>query len=403
MIIKPSISVISPDRVEHGIDLHFSAATKADVEVRYDLSSAIAYVPLINSHDHLIGNWVPRAGDKRPYANSHIWVEDMKNSFSFHERNKFWINDGRFILSEPESLLLAKLGAFKSLFCGCSIVQDHAPVQNDFYYDAMPIYVPRNFRQCHSITMGNWWGGEDPETEMKLTQGKMPFIIHLGEGKDGITKAEFGELVSRNLLKGNTLMIHGIAFSAEEIATIAMMKASVCWCPSSNFYLIGETFKIDAALKYNANVCIGTDSTMSGGINLIAEFHKIREHFPHIPPQELYRMVTKNAVKALLLPTKYAELNPDNCQNLLLVDAVESEPFENLFSIEAATIRLLIVDGIPRFGDSHWLEELSLDEQTYSTFRSGNKEKFVIGDPLALNNQIDRVLGYHKDFSYLPF
>jgi len=82
---------------------------------------------------------------------------------------------------------------------------------------------------------------------------------------------------------------------------------------------------------------------------------------------------------------------------------VEKDPFENLFTIEAATIKLLIVDGIPRFGDSMWMETLSLNEDDYSIFRTGNKEKFVLGDPMDMNDQIDAVLGYHKDFPYLPF
>ena len=289
------------------------------------------------------------------------------------------------------------------MFCGCGIVQDHAPVQEIVYYDSMPIIVPRSFRQCHSITLGNWWGGESPEDEMMLAMGKMPFIIHLGEGVDGITKAEFGELLRRGLLKDNTLMIHGIAFTSEEIATIAMVGASVCWCPSSNYYLIGETFKIDEALKLKANVCIGTDSTMSGGVNLIAELLTIREHFPHIKASELYRMVTQNAVRALKLPASYATLNSKDCTNLLLTDMIEKDPFQNLYSLEAASIKLLIVDGIPRFGDSHWLEILGLNEDDYSTFRTSNKEKFVLGDPMDLNDQIDAVLGYHKDFPYLPF
>lgn len=403
MIIKPSISVINPDRVEAGIDLHLYPPQGEAEEQRLDLPGAVAYVPLINSHDHLIGNWVPRAGDKRPYPNSHIWVEDMKHSFSFEERSQFWDNDGKFNLEEPNSLLLAKLGAYKSLFSGCGVVHDHAPVQKDIYYDSMPVVVPKKFRQCHSITLGNWWGGGTPEEELQLSRGAMPFIIHLGEGSDGVTKAEFADLVRRKLLQKNTLMIHGIAFSAEEIATIAMVGASICWCPSSNYYLINETLKIDAALKYKANVCIGTDSTMSGGINLIAEFIKIREHFPTIAGQELFRMATVNAARALMLPDSFAALDPTNCQNLLLLDKLDRDPFENLFSLEAANIKLLVVDGMPRFGDSEWLERLNLSENDYNTFRTGNKEKFVIGDPFDLNDQIDAVLGYHKDFPYLPF
>jgi hypothetical protein len=49
------------------------------------------------------------------------------------------------------------------------------------------------------------------------------------------------------------------------------------------------------------------------------------------------------------------------------------------------------------------MELLNLDEDKYTTFRTGNKEKFVIDDPIDLNEQIDEVLGYHKDFPYLPF
>ncbi len=106
---------------------------------------------------------------------------------------------------------------------------------------------------------------------------------------------------------------------------------------------------------------------------------------------------------ALYLPQYFAFINPDKCRNLLLVDKTERDPYENLYTLEAATIQLLIVDGIPRFGDSEWLELLNLDDELYSTFRTGNKEKFVIGDPMDLNEQIDEVLGYHKDFPYLPF
>jgi len=403
MIIKPTLSVINPDRVDNDLDLHLYPTKPGVEETKIPVNGAFAYVPLINAHDHLIGNWVPRAGDKRPYPNSHIWVEDMKHSFAFEERSQYWDNDGRFNLEEPNSLVLAQLGAYKSLFSGCSVVHDHAPVQKDIYYDQMPIIVPRAFRQCHSITLGNWWGGESPARELELTQGKKPFIIHLGEGIDAVTKAEFAELERQNLLQPNTLMIHGIAFSAEEIATIAMVGASICWCPSSNFYLINETLKIDAALKYKANVCLGTDSTMSGGVNLIAEFIKIRENFPHIPAQELFRMATQNAAKALMLPASFASLDPADCRNLLLLDAVEKDPFENLFALEAATIRLLVVDGKPRFGDSVWMETLGLSDAEYCLFRTGNKEKFVFGDPVDLNDQIDNVLGYHKDFPYLPF
>jgi hypothetical protein len=402
MNIKPLVSVISPDRVETRLDLHLRLPN-GDPEGSLELPRTHAYLPLINAHDHLIGNWVPRAGDHRPYPNSHVWVEDMRNSFSFRERDMFWINDGSFRLDTPKAMLLAALGCYKSLFSGCGVVHDHAPVQEDVYYESLPLVVPRDFRQCHSITLGNWWGGGEAEEEMALTKGKMPFIIHLGEGVDDITKGEFDKLLERGLLQPNTLMIHGIAFTPRQIEQVAKIGASICWCPTSNFYLIGQTLDIETALKEGANVCIGTDSTMSGGINLIAEFMKIREVFPAFEARQLYKMTTENAARALMLPVSYARLDPAGTANLLLAEAVENDPFENLLDLDATTIQLLVVDGIPRYGDSEWMETLNLDEDSYTLFRTGNKEKFVLGDPQDLNETIDSALGYHKDFPYLPF
>ncbi|MDD4099667.1 MAG: amidohydrolase family protein [Candidatus Cloacimonetes bacterium] len=390
--------VINPDDVRSNLQLDLPGEGPD-----LNLPDGIAYVPLINSHDHLVGNWVPKAGDKRPYPNSHIWVEDMKQSFSFRERNQYWLNDGSFDLLQPTAHSVAKLGAYKNLFSGCGIVHDHGPNQQDAYYDPMPIIVPKRFRQCHSITLGNWWGGGTPEEEMALTQGRMPFIIHLGEGTDEVTHGEFALLEKRGLLHANTLMIHGIAFSKKEIETIAKVGASVCWCPGSNYYLIGKTFDIASAMVANANVVIGTDSTMSGEISLIAEFEVIREHFPQIPLKELYRMVTVNAAKALYLDPAYATLNPANPRNLLILDQMESDPFENLLAMEMMGIKLLIVDGVPRYGDSEYLDLLDTGDNEYTIFRTGNREKFVIGDPMEINDQIDNALGYHKDFPFLPF
>lgn len=139
---------------------------------------------------------------------------------------------------------------------------------------------------------------------------------------------------------------------------------------------------------------------MSGGVNIIAEFLKIREHFPKIPAKEIFRInfYCECAFQHFISHQHFAFIIPDKCRNLLLVDKIEHNPYENLFALEASTIQLLVVEGIPRFGDSEWMEILNLDENMYSTFRTGNKEKFVIGDPMELNEQIDEVLDIIRTF-----
>ena len=402
MLIKPALSVVTADHVKADLVLQL-ALDAGDVEEVRELPKTVAYVPLINSHDHLIGNWVPRAGDHRPYPNSHVWVEDMKESFSFHERDSFWKNDGSFDLSEARALQMAALGCYKNLFSGCGRVQDHAPVQEKTYYNNLPIHVIDAFRQCHSLTLGNWWGGGTAIEEMELSKGKMPFIIHLGEGIDDVTAGEFASLEAQGLLRKNTVLIHGIAITKHELGRMAAAQASVCWCPGSNYFLIGQTLKVEEALNAGVNVVLGTDSTMSGTVNMTAEFNIARQKHPQISAQTLYRMVTENAVKAMMLPKHYAALQEKNCRDLLLVDQVEKDPFENLMNLDAELINLFVVNGKVLLGDVSWLEELNLDEEGYSFLRVGKKEKFVIGDPMSINDEVDEALGYHKDFAYLPF
>lgn len=402
MLIKPALSVVTADHVKADFVLQL-AFDAGDVEEVVELPRSVAYVPLINSHDHLIGNWVPRAGDHRPYPNSHVWVEDMKDSFSFRERDSFWLNDGSFNLSEERALQMAALGCYKNLFSGCGRVHDHAPVQEKSYYDSLPIHVIDAFRQCHSLTLGNWWGGGTAQEEMELSKGKMPFIIHLGEGVDEVAAQEFGMLEAQGLLQKNTVLVHGIAFSKEELERVAAAQASVCWCPGSNYFLIGQTLQVEEALKAGVNVVLGTDSTMSGTINLVSEFSVVRQKHPQVSAQTMYRMVTENAVKAMMLPPQYASLQAENCRDLLLVEQVEDDPFENLMNLDAELINLFIVNGRVLMGDVSWMEELNLDEDDYSFFRAGKREKFVIGDPMGINDEVDEALGYHKDFAYLPF
>ncbi len=403
MKIKTTVSVIKADRFEYETELHLKIKGDFLGPDSIDIPDTYAYAPFINSHDHLIGNWFPRSGDNRPYANSHIWVEDMKESFAYQERNNFWVNDGKFELTEPNAYILAQLGCYKNLFSGCGYVQDHAPVQKPSYYKGFPISVVSSYRQCHSITLENWWGGKSAVQEMALTKGKMPFIIHLSEGTDDITCKEFSQLKKQNLLQPNLLIIHGVALSKAELKEIAKVGASICWCPTSNYYLIGKTLDIETCLELGVNVVLGTDSTQTGGINIFDEITTAHLKFPEIPLATLYEMISVNAAKALYLPKDVALLHPQNTADLLLIDAVEHDPLENLLEVNSEHIQLLLHKGLPLYGDAQWLEYFNSVPTDYTEFRVGKREKFVIGDPLELNDIIDAALGYHKDFPYLPF
>jgi len=402
MEIKVKACVHNADKISSNTTIKINSPILKAKSSKWDCSKSIAYPPFINSHEHLIGNWVPRAGENHPYLTTDIWVEEMKKSGSFLERNRIFTHNGSFDLTKGNANLLALLGIYKNIFSGCPVVQDHAPNQKDEYYANFPIEVIKDYKQCHSISMGNWWGGKSAQEEWKDSKGEMPFILHLAEGKDELAKSDFSKLEELGLLQPNTLIIHGIALTPEEIKKCAQKGVSICCCPDSNIFLIGKTIDLKACIKYGVNLVLGTDSTMSGSINMLAEIKFAANKYTFLSSKELFRMITENAQKALFLPESYGKLEL-NTSHLMLVKNIKDDPFENILYMETKDIDLLIHRGIPIYGNRKFLDDFDVNPEDYFFFKIGNEDKFVIGHPEKICAKIDAMLGYHKDFPYLPF
>ncbi len=402
MKIRVRARVKNADQIIQSDILELTSSFLKDNQPELDCTDLIAYPPFINCHDHLISNWYPKAGDGKPYSNVSKWVDEMRFTPPFLERNKVWINDGSFDLTKGNAPSIVELGIYKNLFSGCVVVQDHISNQKDEYYKNHPITILKNYTQCHSLEMGNWWGGDDAFTEWRKTEGKMPFIVHLGEGTDEAARSCFPKLEKMDLLQPNTMLIHGIALSRDELKKCADHGTTICWCPQSNFFLIGQTLDIKSCMELGVNVVLGTDSTMSGGINLLSEIKYAHHKFPDFPMKEIFRMITANATKALFLQQSYAQLDQDT-SNLLLLRQNDPDVFDNILKTEIKDIALLVHQEKPIYGDADFLKMFEVNRAEYSFFNIGDQEKFVIGHPEKLNWKIDDLLGYHKDFPYLPF
>lgn len=400
MEIRIEKIVFNAEQVEDNSLLRIKSSLSKNLSI--SVSDAIAYPPLINCHDHLIGNWYPKAGEKTPYETVDIWVEEMKTTPTFLERNKIWKGSGVFDLIDKKAELITMLGAYKNLFSGVSVVQDHISNQKDEYYHKFPIQVLKEYKQCHSISLGNWWGGKAASEEFSDAQGEMPFIVHLAEGRDENSKTDFTKFKKDGLLAPNSLIIHGIALNEKEIEECAKAGTSICWCPDSNIFLIGDTLDVGTCLKYGVNVVIGTDSTMSGSINLLEEIKFAHSILPEISPKEIFKMLTINAQKALMLPQLKGILLKETADLLLLNKQCE-DPFENLLLSDMDDIKLFINDGIPILGEIEFLDNFRINRDDYYFYEKDDIKKFVFGHPEELTNKINKKLGYIKKFPFFPF
>ncbi len=81
----------------------------------------------------------------------------------------------------------------------------------------------------------------------------------------------------------------------------------------------------------------------------------------------------------------------------------KEDAFDNILYQEIDDIQLMVQRGVPLYGDISFMEYLNVDENDYYFFKTGNKEKFVVGHPEQIIDKIDSILGYHKSLPYIPF
>jgi len=104
-----------------------------------------------------------------------------------------------------------------------------------------------------------------------------------------------------NLLKPNTLIVHGVQVTDRDIGLIRQSGATVCLCPRSNERLNVGLPPVDRYLKKQVPLCLGTDSLASNtSLDLNDEIYYLWQRFQQeLEARLLVRMATLNGARAL--------------------------------------------------------------------------------------------------------
>ncbi|TFG83840.1 MAG: hydrolase [Spirochaetales bacterium] len=356
------------------------------------------YPALVNVHDHLRGNYVPRVGPKgeRFYVNWSYWDADLKSSPVYEERANLNVETMYF------------LSAYKNLFSGVATVNDHFPHEiNDPFIPRLPIRVIKEYALAHECSSYDLKWGQGIEIEHALaTEQDWPFITHLEEGFDPEAQDGVGILERLDCMDERDLFIHCIGFSDEDIAKTAKAGASISWCPASNLFMFNVTCKIRKILKSGINVALGTDSTHTGSINLLAEMKFAREIYRKLYGEDLsaetiFRMVTINPAKAFRMQDRIGTIEPGKRADVLILKAKHTDPYENLAHASMADIQFLSVDGQPVYAEERFAE--LMPTTGLETVTVGNRPMLVKGAPLSLYRSVRAAVGFKKRLDYLPF
>ncbi|MCL2558654.1 MAG: amidohydrolase family protein, partial [Treponema sp.] len=147
----------------------------------------------------------------------------------------------------------------------------------------------------------------------------------------------------------------------------------------------------------------------TGSTNMLAEIKYARELYRRMYGEDLsaktvFRMSTINAARALLMEDRIGSLRSGKLADVLVLKAAHDDPYENFVGAEMEDIELLILAGVPIYGEERFLDIFGgALPAGYTTVEVGGRAMFVKGDPAGLYAAAREKIGFAKELDYLPF
>ncbi len=393
-ILTPHKKVKNSRIVINDSAIHDVTREKVNVET-VDLEKSLIVPGLINAHDHLLGTYHPKVGSG-PYINWLPWDNDLKSSPVYEERQQI----------ENRDLYL--LGAYRNLLSGVTTVSDHIPhFVGDPFYDMLPMKAIKKFALAHCVASFslNWGEGITIEYQRALKEG-IPFVTHIGEGFDEETKRDIQTIDSLGALGDHAVFVHCIAFTEEDLKLVKERGASCVWCADSNVYMYNKTADVKKFLDIGINLCVGTDSPMTGGENLLYEMRFGKAYYKKFYGEELaddqiLKMVTVNPARAFRLYDS-GQIQKGYTADLTVFNDRGDASASSVVRADLTDVRLVVIDGKPAYGDAEFRSLFESLGVKYQDIVLNGKEKVIIGDLKGLLKRISRSVGFKKTFPFAP-
>lgn len=366
---------VLPDGVTTGT-LHVEGDRFADSPppgaITFDLSGYFVFPGLVNAHDHLhLNNFPPLPGSplsQHRQRGQGVRASEVRAAFP---NSYAWITAFQEHLTSPaceEAKAVPKgqrfwQGGLKNLLCGATTVAHHDPLPSVCDEAWFPVRVLKRFGWSHSLGLGlpdssrsPLHYGLHPVESFAATPTDHPWIIHLAEGVDEIAASELDELDARGCLAENTVLVHGVGLTPQNVEKVIARRAGVVWCPGSNLGMFGRTLE-PRGLMDNGRLALGSDSRLSGGFDLLDEL-RLAEAQSDCTPSELLRLVTEAGSRLLRMP-EVGGMAPGQVADFLLLRDNGGDPYRTLLTARRSDIALIVKDGHPVVADPefvHWFE-----------------------------------------------
>jgi hypothetical protein len=220
-----------------------------------DLTRFYVLPGLVNPHDHLELNHYPRTKFRDRYPNAHQWGDDVDTRL----QNGLYAQLRAYPIADR-----CWIGGLKNLLSGVTTVAHHGPLYPSLRRHDFPVRVLQRYGWAHSLHF-------DPPQQVRAsylaTPPAVPWFIHLAEGTDPTAAAEYAQLKALGCAGPNTVIVHGVGLTPDDLADAAGRVRGIIRCPTTNRYLLGQT--ADPAPGVRCGV--GSDSRLTADGDLLQE------------------------------------------------------------------------------------------------------------------------------------
>jgi hypothetical protein len=359
-------------------------------------TESIIFPGLIDLHNHVSWNVLPRWHPAHLYSNRYQWRSSAEylqlvgtpynNLVSQHFCDMNLYGEIRALVGGTTSMLATNnhpciQGLVRNLDFGSGFYGSGDNLEHILNVLDVPPPTPPIYRQIFVQQALALFG--DPRWES--------FFIHLAEGVDAASLEEFYFLYNNGLLTHKGGLIHAIPLGPAEYQIMRNAGVGLVWSPHSNVELYGTTANLNAALDAGVQIALAPDWAITGSSNMLDELHYASmwndQHLAgRLTAQQLVEMVTINAAQIAGIEDEVGSIRPGLRADLLVIEGDHNNSYHALVGATAADVQLVLIDGVAVFGAPHYmlqfwsaeeLETLEIDDTIKMIHMSADGKTFA--------------------------
>jgi cytosine/adenosine deaminase-related metal-dependent hydrolase len=154
----------------------------------------------------------------------------------------------------------------------------------------------------------------------------------------------------------------------QDFDVLAQHQSSIVWSPLSNLLLYGGTARVEAARASGVMIGLGSGSP-TGSKNLIGELKVAWLYSQHslnglFKARDIVAMATRDAAKIVKWHQVLGSIACGMRADLLVIDGAAGDPYDAVIHAGETHIRLVMINGIARYGVSELMALLSPGGET---------------------------------------